>query len=100
MIPISGGTATTVNLGGVNNGLSGVNAWTTGATESVDTIYAGDFGGVLWKITNLTSPSPPATKLFQASYSGNAAGKPITAAPTVSGDPKTGKTWVFSGTGR
>src|SRR3546814_13049495 len=65
MIPISGGTATTVNLGGVNNGLSGVNAWSKGATEVVEQINAGAFGGVLWNIPNLTSPSPTPPTLFQ-----------------------------------
>lgn len=100
MIPISGGAATVTDLGGIDNGLSGVNAWSTGATEFVDTVYAGDLSGALWKITNLTSTTPSATRLFQASYAGNTNGQPITVTPMVSVDPSTGKTWLFFGTGR
>lgn len=94
MIRLTSGVATTVNMGGTDNGLSGVNVWRSGATDFADTIYAGDLAGNMWRITDLAS-GPVATRLFQT-----ASGQPITAAPTVSKDPNTGNTWVFFGTGR
>lgn len=99
-IRISDGVSSTVNLGGSYNGLSGVNAWSTGATEFVDTVYAGDLHGSLWKITNIASGTATALELFEAGYSGNSGGQPITATPAVSVNPNTGDTWVFFGTGR
>lgn len=97
-IRLSGGGVTTINTGvGGNNGMSGVNAWNTGATDFVDVIYAGDLRGNLWKITNLTS-TPTATALFNAAYGGTE--QPISATPMVSKHPSSGQTWVFFGTGR
>lgn len=97
-VRLSTGAVTTVSTGtAVANGLSAVNAWSTGATDFVDAVYAGDLRGNLWKITNLTG-TPVVMNLFQAQYSGNA--QPITAAPLVSKNPANDSTWVFVGTGR
>lgn len=97
-VRLATGAVTTVSTGtAVANGLSAVNAWSTGATDFVDAIYAGDLRGNLWKITNLTG-TPAVMNLFQAQYGGNA--QPITAAPLVSKNPADDRTWVFVGTGR
>lgn len=97
-IGLASGTATTVVTGAAgSNGLSGVNAWSTGATEFVDAIYAGDLEGNVWKITSLTG-TPVVSKLFQAESSTGDV-QPITAAPLVSKNPSDGQTWVYVGTG-
>ena len=92
------GAVSTIATGtALDNGLSAVNAWSTGATDFVDTVYAGDLKGNLWKITGLTG-TPVVMNLFQAEYSGIP--QPISAAPLVSKNPADEKTWVFVGTGQ
>ncbi len=86
------GSARTVGVGG-DNGLSGVNIWSSTPSGFSDTAYAGDLKGNLWKF-DLTSAAAP-TKLFEAGAS-----QPISATPLVSRRPATNETWVFFGTGR
>lgn len=77
-----------------DNGLSGVNAWSSAGNGIVDTVYAGDLKGNLWKFTNLDSTGTK-LKLFAAGST-----KPITSTPLVAIDPDTTKTWVWFGTGK
>ena len=95
MLDVGNGSATTVNLGGgPGNGLNGVNAWSSKGDGFVDTVYAGDLAGNLWKITGVSS-SPKGTVFFKAG-----AGQPIMAAPLVARNPANLETWVFFGTGK
>lgn len=100
LITVNLGTGAVTNIptgAAAANGLSAVNAWSTGATDFVDALYAGDLRGNVWKVTNLTG-TPTVLNLFQAAYSGTP--QPITSAPLVSKNPADDKTWVFVGTGR
>ncbi|TYT27637.1 pilus assembly protein [Luteimonas viscosa] len=81
----------TTGVGG-DNGLSGINAWSTSGNGIFDTAYAGDLRGNLWKF-NLAAGT--ATLLFAAGDS-----KPITVTPLVARNPRTLQTWLFFGTGR
>lgn len=95
MIGIADGGVTSIDTGvGDDNGLSGVNAWSSSGSGIVDTVYAGDLKGNLWKFTALTA-SGSRQLLFAAVTT-----KPITAAPLVAKNPSTLKTWVWFGTGR
>lgn len=95
MITLSDGTVRSIDTGvSGDNGLSGVNAWSVAGDGIVDTVYAGDLKGNLWRFEDLLSGSGTVEALFQAG-----AGKPITAAPLVAKDPATLSTWVFVGTG-
>ena len=97
-IRLDTGTVTTADTGvGGDNGLSGVNVWSSGTTEYADVVYAGDLKGNLWKLTNL-SGAMTATRLFQASRGGTA--QSITAAPAVSRNPANNDLWIHFGTGR
>lgn len=93
MIRLSNGTVSTVSTGvGADNGLSGVNAWSSQGNGIVDTVYAGDLKGNLWRF----NPVAGSASLMYAA----GATKPITAAPLVAKNPRTLQTWVFVGTGR
>ncbi len=93
MIDLADGDVSTISTAvGGDNGLSGINAWSAAGNGLVDTVYAGDLKGNLWRF-KLSSSS--ASLLYAAGAS-----KPITAAPLVAVNPKTLQTWVFVGTGR
>jgi type IV pilus assembly protein PilY1 len=97
MFDVENGDETVVDTGaGTDNGMFGVNAWSTGVTEFVDTAYAGDLRGNLWKITDLDG-TPTVTLLFNANTGGVV--RPITATPTVAVNPANAETWVMFGTG-
>ncbi|MDY4285421.1 PilC/PilY family type IV pilus protein [Xanthomonas sp. LF06-19] len=94
-IDIATGTVASVDtrVGG-DNGLSGVNAWSSDGSGIVDKVYAGDLKGNLWRFSKTVS-GWSAGQLFVAGNS-----KPITATPLVARNPTTLDTWVFVGTGR
>ncbi len=92
----SGAVTTSGSLAAGDNGLSAVQAWSSLPGGFVDTVYAGDLKGNLWKFSGLTAV-PTATLLFTAN-AGTV--QPITAAPLAARDPATGLTWVFFGTGQ
>ena len=95
MLDVANGSATVVSAGtGPKNGLSGVNAWASTTSGFVDTVYAGDLLGNMWKFTGIDS-SPSSSLLFATGSS-----KPISATPLVARNPATLETWVFFGTGR
>jgi type IV pilus assembly protein PilY1 len=97
MFDLEDGDDTVVDTAvGGDNGMFGVNAWASGLSEFVDTVYAGDLRGNMWKITNLTG-SRTVTRLFNAN-SGSVT-RPITITPTVAVNPADGLTWVMFGTG-
>ncbi len=94
MVGISNGTVTAIDTGvGGDNGLSGINAWSSTGSGIVDTVYAGDLKGNMWRFTGLLT-APAANVLFAAGPT-----KPITATPLVARHPSTLETWVFFGTG-
>lgn len=94
-IRLDDGNATVVNTGaGGDNGMSGVNAWASTSSGFVDTVYAGDLNGNMWKIGNPTGAAT-VQNLFAAGTT-----QPISAAPLVARNPNTTETWVFFGTGR
>ena len=95
MINVSNGSVSAINTGvGGDNGLSGVNAWSAAGTGIVDTVYAGDQKGNLWRIKNLLS-NASAEVVYAAGET-----KPISVTPVVAKDPATSLTWIFFGTGR
>ncbi len=97
MFDINDGDATVADTGaGSDNGMFGVNVWASGLSDFVDTAYAGDLQGNLWKITNLAG-TPTVTRFFNANSGGVT--RPITITPTVAVNPSTGDTWVLFGTG-
>jgi type IV pilus assembly protein PilY1 len=97
MFDIDDGDETVVDTGvGSDNGMFGVNAWASGLSEFVDTIYAGDLRGNMWKVTGLTG-TPTATVFFNANTGGVV--RPITTTPTVAVNPSDAQTWVMFGTG-
>ncbi len=97
MLDLDDGDETVADTGvGGDNGMFGVNAWASGLSDFVDTVYAGDLKGNLWKITNLAGT--PTTTLFFNANSGSVV-RPITITPTVAVNPSTGETWVLFGTG-
>ena len=87
-----GDISTISTAAGGDNGLSGVNAWSAAGNGIVDTVYAGDLKGNLWRFKLATAS---AGLLYAAG-----ATKPITATPLVAVNPKTLQTWIFVGTGR
>jgi type IV pilus assembly protein PilY1 len=105
MIGAIGGSVTTMQAESTSgNGLSAVLARDNNGDGFVDTAYAGDLQGNLWKFGSLTG-TITATKLFQTPTNLAASFAPfdhqrITAAPFVARDPQTSVTWVFFGTGQ
>lgn len=92
-INLANGNVSTISTAvGGDNGLSGINAWSAAGNGLVDTVYAGDLKGNVWRFKLAAGT---ASLLFAAGAS-----KPITAAPLVAVNPKTLQTWVFLGTGR
>ncbi|RYZ71944.1 MAG: pilus assembly protein [Lysobacteraceae bacterium] len=89
---------------GTPNGLAAPVGWDADANGTLDSVYAGDLLGNVWKF-DLSSNSPgdwevanSGAAMFTATRSGVV--QPITGGLTVALDPKTYKTWVFFGTGR
>lgn len=101
MINIMTGNVTTIDTGiGSNNGLSAAFTWDIDADGFIDTAYAGDLKGNLWRFSGLGG-TPAFAKLFEAADSGTPAQpQPITAAPLVGRNPNTAARWVFFGTGK
>ncbi|QOW25344.1 PilC/PilY family type IV pilus protein [Lysobacter sp. H23M47] len=94
MVGVASGAVSTIDTGVAgDNGMAGVNAWSSAGDGFVDTVYGGDLKGNLWKLSGLTG-AKAATKLFAAGTT-----KPITATPLVAKNPATLETWVFFGTG-
>ena len=98
-IDLETGIVTTLQSGemaSVNNGgILGLHVVDADHDNYADTIYAGDLGGNLWKVTNIDGKAAGGVqyvKLFQAN-------KGITAAPTSTLDKK-GVRWLYFGTGR
>ena len=98
-LPTSAGTT------GDPNGLSEINTLDTDADGNVDWVYGGDMHGHVWKF-DLSSNSPSSwsianigSPLFSAKDK-NGNRQMITGGVRSSVDPKTGKSWVFFGTGR
>ncbi len=101
MVKINDGTVYTVDttVGGAN-GLSAVYTWDTNADGFIDTAYAGDLKGNLWRFTGLSSTAT-ILKLFEAKdATADTNPQPITAAPLIGRNPDTGERWVFFGTGQ
>jgi type IV pilus assembly protein PilY1 len=99
MVSISSGTATTINTNvGSSNALTAVFTWDTTGDSFMDTAYAGDLKGNLWRFNSLASTST-VQKIFQAKDASDQA-QAITAAPLVGRNPDTGDRWVFFGTGK
>ena len=86
---------------GPNNGLSTPMPFDSNGDGLVDTVYAGDIKGNMWKF-DLSNPSPvnwtSATLLFTAMDAGGTR-QPIINSPVVSGHPVTGAMVLF-GTGK
>lgn len=107
----SGGTAQLIELdvftgaggaintdAGSNNGLSGVNVWSSAVGGFSDTVYAGDLSGNMWRFSRSGDGNWSSSLLFQSSHGATA--QPITATPLVARRPGTAETWVLFGTGR
>ncbi len=85
-----------------NNGLSSPRGWDEDGNGTIDTVYAGDLRGNLWKF-NLSSTSSGAWNVAnnRALYAPSAGmPQPVTGGITIAVDPTTDKRWVFFGTGR
>lgn len=87
------------------NGLSAPTTRDLDGNGTVDSVYAGDLQGNLWKF-NLSAASPTTWSnagsrmvLFTATDAGGLR-QPITSAPALARDPATFQLWVFFGTGR
>lgn len=82
---------------GSPNGLSAPTGVLGPDGKTLAYVYAGDMLGNVWKF-DLTSNSSTPVRLFTATRSGVA--QPISGGVTVATHPRTGKRWVFFGTGR
>ena len=83
-----------------NNGLSSPRGWDEDGNGTIDTIYAGDFQGNVWKF-DLSSSSKTAWKVAKKLFAPTTAGDhPVTGGVTIAVDPATDMRWVFFGTGR
>ncbi len=100
MVGIQSGTTYSVDTGVAgDNGLSAVFTWDSTADGFIDTAYAGDLQGNLWRFNGLASGTST-LKLYEARDPLDNLPQPITAAPLVGRNPDTGQRWVFFGTGR
>lgn len=96
---------TTAGSAGDPNGMAEVNLMDIDADGNTDWVYGGDMHGYVWKF-DLSSSNPSSwsvaysgAPLFQAKdNSGNR--QMITGGVLSAMDPKTGKVWLFFGTGR
>ena len=90
---------------GGDNGMSTPTLWDSDGNGKIDTIYAGDLKGNVWRLDPSGTAAP--FRLFTAQFvdsDGNVQPQPITAQVTVArntrtSDPNYGKTFVFFGTG-
>lgn len=99
MIRVTDGAETRVQTGASgSNGLSAVYTLDTNADGFIDTAYAGDMHGNLWRFNNLAG-TPSVTRVFTA-QSGSGTAQPITAAPLSIVNPENSQRWIFFGTGR
>ena len=79
-----------------DNGLFAPRGWDDNDDGVVDFVYAGDLKGNVWKFDLTGRPSQwTVTRMFTAK-----AGQSITGPLALAKDPKTGKRWVFVGTGK
>ena len=94
-------TIDTGGTGSADNGLSAPNGWDEDGNGTVDTVYAGDIRGNVWKFdlsdANSNQWGVDNHPLYAPSGSLN---QPISGGVTVAFDPYTEKRWVFFGTGR
>ena len=83
------------------NGLSAPTGIYGADGKTLAYVYAGDMLGNVWKfdLTSSTPASWSAKRLFTATDANNKA-QPISAAVTIAVHPRTGKRWLFFGTGR
>ncbi|MFN3882279.1 MAG: pilus assembly protein [Nitrincola lacisaponensis] len=79
-------------------GMSGIRTWDSNNNGFIDTVYAGDFIGNIYRISDLSANTPTVNAFFQA-LDGDGQPQVITAAPTTRKDEQ-GATWVFFGTGQ
>lgn len=79
-----------------DNGMSGVRPWDSDRDGFLDSAYAGDLKGNLWKFSGLGAGSIRTVTRVFAGQTGQA----ITATPLVGFKPDSVETWVFFGTGR
>lgn len=93
---------TGVGSAAATNGLAAPRGWDEDGNGTVDTIYAGDFRGNMWKFdlsnTNKSNWQVTNSRPLYAPTTGIA--QPITGGVTIAVDPTTDKRWVFFGTGR
>ncbi|MBB1088044.1 pre-peptidase C-terminal domain-containing protein [Lysobacter sp. SG-8] len=85
------------------NGLSVPTGVDANGDGKVDTVYAGDLQGNVWRfdLSASTSTSWSSAKLFTATYKDDPTRRqPITGGITVAYNPATYNPWVFFGTGR
>ncbi|MBK6727811.1 MAG: pre-peptidase C-terminal domain-containing protein [Xanthomonadales bacterium] len=87
------------------NGLSAPIGWDSDGDDDVDTVYAGDLLGNLWRFdVSSTSPSNWLTaasrKILHSAKDSAGNAQPITGAPEIGISPVDGNAWVFFGTGR
>lgn len=84
------------------NGLAQSIGWDADRDGTVDTAYAGDLHGNMWRF-DLSRPGSGSWKtdgkLFEARDAGGKP-QPITGAPAIAINPKNGDRWVVFGTGR
>ncbi|MBU2279247.1 MAG: pilus assembly protein PilY [Gammaproteobacteria bacterium] len=96
---------TTAGSAGDPNGISEINVLDIDADGSIDWVYGGDLHGYVWKFdlsaasTSSWTIANSGQALFQAKDPGGTR-QMITGGVMSSIDPKTGKSWVFFGTGR
>ncbi len=82
-----------------DNGMSAPRGWDDNLDGTVDYVYAGDLKGNLWKF-DFTSTTGAGSIAFGGSpMFASGVSQPITSAVALAKDPKTGKRWVFVGTG-
>ena len=90
---------------GGDNGLSAPRGVDVNGDRKVDFVYAGDLAGDIWKFDLSASTSAAwsiangGSPAFTAVDAGGNA-QPVTAGLAVARDPKTGKIWIFAGTGK
>lgn len=78
-----------------DNGLFAPRGWDDDNDGVVDFVYAGDLRGNIWKFDLSTPNKRTVTRMFTAQ-----SGQSITGPLALAKDPKTGKRWVFVGTGK
>jgi type IV pilus assembly protein PilY1 len=96
-VDLGSGQAEVMTAGnGPDNGLSAPRLWDRDADGFIDTVYAGDMKGKVYRFK--VGSAPQVEVLFDAR--GSDGGQAVTAAPLVARNPADGTTWVFFGTGK